>query len=119
MTVKLNRKSVAHARRLISEGRYVVDEPRVWSTHRPSAADENRYIARHGFVAYSLWYLGIDDDARAETKRRYRFPYGDFDKVHRCGVMSAEFRAKERGYDDVRRTAAHLRRTLGAGSIGH
>jgi hypothetical protein len=114
MAVKLNPKSVAHARQLISNGRYVIDEPRVWSAHRPTPADENRFIAQHGFPAYSLWYLGIDDDARPETKRRYRFPYGDFEAIHRCGVMSAEFRAKERGYDDIRRAAAQLRRVLSA-----
>jgi hypothetical protein len=114
MAIKLSRKSLDYARQLIAEGKYVLDDTRSWSDHRPSAADENRFIARHGFEKYSLWYLGVDQDARPNTKRRYRFPYGDFKKIHRCGVLSAEYRAMERGYDDIRRAAAQLRRTLGA-----
>lgn len=114
MAIRLNRPAVEHARRLIAEGKHVIDDPRSWKEHRPTAADENRFIARRGYAAYSLWYLGIDDDARPETKRRYKFPYGDFKRVHRCGVMSAEFRAMEQGYDQIRDAAARLRRLLGA-----
>ena len=113
MAIKLNRSSLDHARQLIADGKYVVDDTRAWSEHRPTAADENRFIARHGFEEYSLWYLGVDHDARPDTKRRYKFPYGDFKKVHRGGVMSAEFRAMEYGYDDIKRAAARLRRVLG------
>jgi hypothetical protein len=27
---------------------------------------------------YKKWYLGLEDDAREETKEHYKFPYGDF-----------------------------------------
>jgi hypothetical protein len=114
MTVELNRSALDHARRLVAEGNYVLDNTSVWSEHRPTATDENRFIARHGFDEYSLWFLGVDTDARPNTKRRYKFPYGDFKKVHRCGVLSAEFRAMQRGYDDIKRGAAQIRRMLGA-----
>jgi hypothetical protein len=114
MRVKLNRKSLAHARQLIAEGKYVLDDTSAWREHRPKAEDENRFIARRGFDEYSLWYLGVDLDARPNTKRRHTFPYGDFKKIHRCGVLSAEYRAMQRGYDDIRRAAAQLRRLLGA-----
>jgi hypothetical protein len=114
VAVKLNRRSLDHARQLIADGKYVVDDTRAWSEHRPTAADENQFIARHGFEEYSRWYLGVEQDARPNTKRRYKFPYGDFEKIHRCGVLSAEFRAMERGYDDINRAAARLRRLLGA-----
>jgi hypothetical protein len=35
----------------------------------------------------------MDDEKSEDTKARYKFPYGDFEKVHRCGVLSAESRA--------------------------
>jgi hypothetical protein len=62
------------------------------SEHQPSANEENRYIEEHGFE-YSRWYSGIDADENEDTKGRYKFPYGDFVKVHRCGVLAAESRS--------------------------
>jgi hypothetical protein len=59
----------------------VIDDPRSWKEHRPTAADENRFIARRGCAEYSLWYLGIDDDARPDTKRRYKFPQAGCKRV--------------------------------------
>jgi len=43
-----------------------------------------------------------------ETKGRYKFPYGDFEKVPRCGVISAESRAAQQDYDDIDKAIAHL-----------
>src|SRR5437660_126671 len=45
--------------------------------------------------------LGTDSKAREDTKEHYKFPYGDFEKVHRCGVLSAEVRAGQRKYADI------------------
>jgi hypothetical protein len=36
------------------------------------------------------------------------FPYGDFENVHRCGVLSAEVRAGQRKYADIEAAASHL-----------
>ncbi|MDT7782929.1 MAG: hypothetical protein QOF58_1348, partial [Pseudonocardiales bacterium] len=33
---------------------------------------------------------------------------GDFENVHRCGVISAEVRAAQRKYADIEVAAAHL-----------
>lgn len=106
MAVKLNSRSFDFAKRLIEEGRYVFDDRDAWSEHQPSAAEENRFIEKHGYDEYSLWHLGVDDEEEPETKRRYKFPYGDFEKVHRCGVLAAETRAGQRKYHDIE-TAAH------------
>jgi hypothetical protein len=46
--VKLNRSSFDHGRRLIADGKYSLDDTRAWSEHRPTVADENRFITRHG-----------------------------------------------------------------------
>src|SRR5205823_1880760 len=79
-----------------------------WSEHQPSAQQENEFITQHGFPEYGKWHLGIDDDEAEDTKERYKFPYGDFVNVHRCGVLSAESRAGQYKYHDVENAAAHL-----------
>jgi hypothetical protein len=58
-----------------------------WSEHQPSTKQENDFIATHGIGEYAKWHLGVDDDEVADRKAHYKFPYGDFDKVHRCGVL--------------------------------
>jgi hypothetical protein len=108
MAVKLNERGYAHARRLAAEGRVVLDDRDEWSEHRPSAEQENRYLDEHGFAEYGRWYLGIDDEANENTKAHYKFPYSDFEKVHRCGVLAAESRAGQRKYTAVELAAAHL-----------
>src|SRR5712671_3293378 len=90
--VHLNRSAFDHAKQLIKEGKFVFDERDAWSEHQPSAEQENEFIRAHGFGEYSKWHLGINNDEPENTKARYKFPYGDFQKVHRCGVLSAESR---------------------------
>jgi hypothetical protein len=108
VAVTLNNQAFAYAKELIANGRYVLDERDLWSEHQPSAQDENRFIEEHGFGEYGKWYLGINDEAHENTKGRYEFPYGDFEKVHRCGVLSAEVRAGQYKHYDIERAAAHL-----------
>jgi hypothetical protein len=112
--VKLNNRAYDHAQKLIDEGRVVIDDRDEWSEHQPSAAQENQFIAEHGWREYAKWYLGIDDEQREETKERYKFPYGDFENVHRCGVLSAEVRAAQRKYQDIEVATGHLHGMLDA-----
>jgi hypothetical protein len=108
MAVKLNNRAFDHAKSLVSEGRFVFDGRDDWSEHQPKAADENRFIEEHGYDEYGLWYLGLDDEADANTKAHYKFPYGDFEQVHRCGTLAAESRAGQRKYYDIELATAHL-----------
>ena len=108
MAIKLNNPAFQHAIQLIEQGAFVFDERDMWSEHQPSAQDENEYLKAHGFAAYGKWYLGIDTAEDEERKGRYKFPYGDFEKVHRCGVLAAESRAGQYKYDDIEHAAAHL-----------
>jgi protease I len=108
MTVRLNRNGYEHGRECIEAGRVVLDEMDDWSEHQPSAEEENRFIEEHGWREYGRWHLGIDDEATPETKGHYKFPYGDFEAVHRCGVIAAEVRAARLHYEDIRAAAAHL-----------
>ena len=50
----------------------------------------------------------VDDDKDATTKGHYKFPYGDFNDVHRCAVLSAESRAGQYDHHDIELAAAHL-----------
>jgi len=52
--------------------------------------------------------LGINDEKSEQTKGRYEFPYGDFENVHRCGVLTAESRAGQYKHFDIENAAAHL-----------
>jgi hypothetical protein len=114
MAVKLSRAAYEHAKRLVADGKTVLDERDDWSEHQPSAADENRMIAQHGWADFGAWHLGRDDKRRPETKAHYKFPYGDFEDVHRCAVLSAEVRAAQYKHDDIQIAAAHLHGMLDA-----
>jgi hypothetical protein len=114
MTVKLNQRSYGHAKRLVARGNVVLDERGAWSEHQPTAQAENSFIEAHGFDEYEKWHLAIDDEAAERTKQRYKFPYGDFEKLHRCAVLAIESRAGQYKHVDVELAAAHLHGMLDA-----
>jgi hypothetical protein len=114
MAVRLNQKAYDHAQKLVRDGQVVLDERDDWSEHRPSAAEENEFLREHGLREYQRWYLGIDDDQPEQNKGRYKFPYGDFEKVHRCAVLSAESRAGQYKHQEIQLAAAHLHGMLEA-----
>ncbi len=102
MAIELNQPALRHARALIREGKVVRDERDDWSEAAPTADEENSFIERNGWTDFSHWHLGIDKSEDGETKGAYSFPFGDFRKVHRSGVISAESRAGQHGHDEIR-----------------
>ena len=108
MTVKLNKKALGNARKLLKGGDVVRDSRDDWSEHAPSADDENRFIDKNGWDEFALWHLGVDEEANEETKKRYSFPFGDFKKLHRCAVISLESRAAQNDHDDIAKAAKQL-----------
>ena|SRR5690242_214276 len=108
MAPKINRRAFDYAKHLIVAGKFVKDDRDEWSEHQPTARDENEFIHEHGWSEYAKWHLGIDDSFAETTKRRYKFPYGDLQKVHRCALLSAEVRAGQYKYADIETAAAHL-----------
>jgi hypothetical protein len=108
MAVKLNRKGFEFAKELVSKGKVVRDDRDAWSEDQPSAEQENEFIEAHGSEVYAKWHLGMEDERPADTKGRYKFPFGDFKKVHRCAVLSAESRAGQYKHNDIEQAAAHL-----------
>ncbi|MHA6795519.1 hypothetical protein ACVGVM_18675 [Pseudonocardia bannensis] len=119
MTVRLNHSAFELARRRVSAGAYVIDGRDMWDAHRPLICQENDFVALHGYDEYASWHLGIDDEHGEETKERYEFPYGDFERVHRCGVLAAESRAGQHRYLDIELATAHLHGMLDALGTEH
>ena len=54
----------------------------------PPRTRRTRSSSSNGWTEYSHWHLGIDKQENAETKGAYSFPFGDFRRVHRSGVIS-------------------------------
>jgi hypothetical protein len=114
MAVKLNERAFEFAKNLVREGKYVIDGRDDWSEHQPSAKQENEFIERHGIGEYARWHLGVDDEVDPDRKGHYKFPYGDFERAHRCALLAAESRAGQRKYYDIELAVAHLHGMLEA-----
>jgi hypothetical protein len=110
--VELNENAFTFAAQLIKEGQVVADAKGDWTKHRPSADEENEFIRGHGFGEYAKWHLGIDRRFPETSKQRYKFPYGDFKNVHRCGLLAVKSRARQYGYTEIENAAAELERAI-------
>ena len=112
---KVNRKAVAHARKLIDGHQYVLDSD--WGETAPTADDENAFLKSHTWAEYAEWHLGLTDGANDETKARYGFIYGDFKKVHRTALIACVYRAAEWRHKSIElaahRLLQHLDKTSG------
>ena len=109
MAAKLNKRSFEFAQDQVKKGKVALDQRDDWSEHQPSTQQENEFIEAHGWDEYANWHLGLDDEASEHTKARYKYPYGDFSKVHRCGVLSAESRAGRNKQSDIEDATIKLR----------
>ena len=106
--IRLNPIAFQYARKLISEGHVVNDKYGNWSGHKASTVDENAFISQHGPEEYSQWHLGIDESHGANSKARYKFPFGDFKAVHRCALIAVQNRARQYGYVEIENAAREL-----------
>ena len=111
-SIQLNEDAFTFAAELIKKGHFIADRKGAWTEHRPSADEENEFIRLHGFAAYAKWHLGIDNRFPENTKRRYKFPYGEFENVHRCGLLAVKARAHQYGYAEIENAATELERTI-------
>jgi hypothetical protein len=103
---RVNRRAVAHARRLIEGRQYVLDSD--WGEVQPRADDENRFLKSHSWDEYALWHVGLTEGAADETKARYAFVFGDFRRVHRTGIIAVHFRAAEWRHKEIELAAHRL-----------
>lgn len=111
MSLTLNPAAVQFAKRLIEDGQYKNDQGH-WGEHNPQTAAQNSYLSKHEMEEYGQWHLGLDMSKAEDTKGRYHFPYGDFQTVHRDGLLAAKERAAQQGYTDIERAADELLQTL-------
>ena len=109
--MKLNKEAEEKARSMIKSGQYVKESD--WSEAQPTTEDENDYLERHSWKDYGEWQLGIHDDSSKQTKSRYGFPYGDFSRVHRSGLVAVKQRAAQQTYTDIEKAADRLLKLLG------
>ncbi len=110
MPVQVNKAGVAHAKRLIEDDKLVTDSE--WGDSQPSTSVENRYLEKHGWAEYGKWFLAVDTSENEETKERYKFPYGDFKKLHRSGIIAAKQRAAQNDYGSIEKAADGLLETV-------
>jgi hypothetical protein len=108
MATKVNDKALSYAKSLIRDGKLVDDKMDDWSEKQPSTDDENDFIDKHGMKAFGKWHLGIDKNEDPDNKGAYSFPYGDFKKVYRGGVIAAKVRAAQFDHDEVKKAADQL-----------
>lgn len=104
--MKVNKEAVKKAKSLIKEHQYVKDSD--WSEAQPSTDEENDFLDKHDWQEYGEWFLALDTEASKETKDHYNFPYGDFRRVHRDGLIAAKQRAGQYDYTDVEEAADDL-----------
>jgi hypothetical protein len=105
-TYSVNKRAVAHARRLIRARRYVLDSD--WGEAQPKADDENAYLESHSWQEYGDWHLGLTDGATDETKARYGFVLGDLQRIHRTAIIASQYRAAEWRHKEIELAAHHL-----------
>src|SRR5213079_2407819 len=102
----LNRRAVAHARRLIDARQYVLNSD--WGEVQPKAGEENRFLRSHSWDEYALWHMGLTEGAADGTKARYAFVFGDFRRIHRSGIIACHFRAAEWRHKEIELAAHEL-----------
>jgi hypothetical protein len=102
----VNKRAVAHARRLIDARQYVLDSD--WGDAQPAAGQENAFLSSHSWAEYAEWHLGLTDGASDETKARYAFVYGDFRRIHRTGLIACNYRAAEWRHKEIELAAHEL-----------
>jgi hypothetical protein len=107
---KVNRRAVAHARKLIDARKYVLDSD--CGEAQPTADDENRYLKSHDWAEYGAWHLGLTEGADDETKARYAFVFGDFSRIHRTALIACVYRASEWRHKSVELAAHRLLQRL-------
>jgi hypothetical protein len=110
----VNEAGVRKARQMIDSNQY--DLASEWGDAAPSTEESNDKIERDGYDGYGEWHLALDTEASEETKDRYAFPFGDFRRVVRSGLIAGKQRAAQNDHVDVERAADELLEHLDATS---
>ena len=106
--VKLNTQAFDFAVALVTKNHFIADKKGDWSKHHPARARENDFIRDQGFPEYAKWHLAINEQRGVNSKARYKFPFGDFQNAHRCGLLAIKSRAHQYGYQEIEDAATRL-----------
>ena len=106
----VNRRAVAHAKKLIDAKHYVLRSD--WGRVQPNAEEQNAALKNRSWDEYSAWHLGLTDGRRDGTKARYAFVFGDFRRIHRSGLIACVYRAAEWRHKSVELAAHRLLQRL-------
>jgi hypothetical protein len=106
MAIRLNQEAVDYAQNLIKGRQYERNSD--WSEAQASAEEENKFIDENGWEAFAKWFLACDSEVNEGTKSRYRFPFGDFRRLHRSALIAAKQRAGSEDYNEVQSAADKL-----------
>lgn len=106
MALILNLDGLAYAKQLIREGK--VDRASAWSHYEPSTEQQNHFIQSHSIQEYGKWFLGVNTEAKEDSKGRYEFSYGDFSKLYREALVAIEVRAGQYGHHEIEAAAKQL-----------
>ncbi len=109
---RVNQAAVDKAKSLIDANQYVLESE--WSEAQPSTESQNEHLEKLGWQDYGKWFLAIDTEASEETKGRYNFEYGDFNRLHRSGLIAAKQRAAQNDHVEIERAADQLLEQLDA-----
>ena len=104
----VNLTALQFAQQLIKDGRVILDQKGNWTHDHPSTTRNNEFTRAQGLEEYGKWHLGIDSRHQSGSKAHCRFPFGDFNLVHRCGLLAVKARAHEYGYAEIETAAAQL-----------
>lgn len=108
MAIEVNRKGFEFARQLIEDGKYVLDDHGDWDNVNPDTNQQDNFIRDRGMEAFGNWHLGIKVGGSFNEKGTYSFPYGDYHKVYRSGLIAAEERAAQYHHGAVEQAAKDL-----------
>jgi hypothetical protein len=107
---EVNEEAMAHARQLIASRRYVIRSR--WQEAQPSAKEQNTFLKSHTWDEYGAWHLGLRIGATEDTKSRHAFVFGDFQRLHRSGLIACHFRAAEYDHKQIELAAHDLLQLL-------
>lgn len=110
-TTGINKAGYNQAARHIGYGAYI--KPDSWE--RPTAEEENAYIAKNGMEEFGKWFLGVDSNVDPKSKGHWTYIYtSDFKNVDRAGLIAIRQRAGQNGETAIFNAAGKLLETIDA-----
>lgn len=104
----VNPAAVKNIKKLIKSGKVVRDKNGDWAQAQPSPKQGTAVIKKKGLKEFAKWNIAVDKSKDKDEKGRYRFPVGDFKKVHRSGVIAARVRASQFHHRKVEKACIEL-----------